>query len=97
MELQWRFALPFYRSYLIQVDINKAEHIPEISEIRFEITRCVRRFFLYILKLQHVERHCDISKHIVRFDMKINEKYIVIRRTIYHEFSKALVVSAWFS
>lgn len=49
------------------------EHISEISEIRFEIARCVRRFFLYILKSGHVERHCDISKNIVRFHMKINE------------------------
>lgn len=97
MELQWRFALPFYRSYLIQVDINKVEHIPEISEIRFEIARCVCRFFLYILKLERVERHCDISKNIVRFDMKINEKYIVIRRAIYYEVSEALIISVWFS
>lgn len=73
------------------------EHISEISEIRFEIARCVRRFFLYILKLEHVERHCDISKSIVRFDMKINEKYIVIRRTTYYEVSEALVISVWFS
>ena len=63
-------------------------HIPEISEIRFEIARCVCRFFLYILKLEHVERHCDISQNIVRFDMNINEKYIVIRRTIYYEVSE---------
>lgn len=74
MELQWRFALPFYRSYLIQVDINKVKHIPEISEIRLEIARCVCRFFLCILKLEHVERHCDVSKNIASFDMKINEK-----------------------
>lgn len=73
------------------------EHISEISEIWFEIARCVRRFFLYILKLEHVERHCDISESIVRFDMKINEKYIVIRRTTYYEVSEALVISVWFS
>lgn len=50
------------------------KHIPEISEIRLEIARCVCRFFLCILKLEHVERHCDVSKNIASFDMKINEK-----------------------